>query len=140
MKDLTVRQIAAIKRQFKTSLPALKKIESINKKIADLEEEKGIQEAILNGGEAGIIAMTGGYRSVDLINCEYVPQFNEDGTPKMDKDGKYQLKNQVLTFVPPVEVIDEGAAPESAEVDLNNELAEVESAHVKDDNLPYNEE
>lgn len=139
MKDLTVRQIAAIKRQFKTSLPALKKIESINKKIADLEEEKRIQEAILNGGEAGIIAMTGGYRSVDLINCEYVPQFNEDGTPKMDKDGKYQLKNQVLTFVPPVGAIDD-AASEPAEVDLSNEPVEAEPAHVEDDNLPYNEE
>lgn len=138
MKDLTVRQIAAIKRQFKTSLPALKKIESINKKIADLEEEKRIQEAILNGGETGIIAMTGGYRSVDLINCEYVPQFNEDGTPKMDKDGKYQLKTQVLTFVPPVEAIDNASEPSGE--DLNTELVEVESTHVEDNNIPYNEE
>lgn len=106
MKDLNSRQIAAIKRQFKNSLPALKKIESINKKIADLEEEKRIQQAILDGGESGIIAMTGGYKSVDLIHCEYVAKFNEDGTPKMDKDGKYQLKEQVLTFVPPVENIE----------------------------------
>lgn len=106
MKDLNSRQIAAIKRQFKTSLPMLKKIESINKKIADLEHEREILEAILNGGETGIIAMTGGYRSIDLINCEYVPQFNEDGTPKMDKEGKYQIKNQVLTFIPPKEALE----------------------------------
>lgn len=111
MKDLTVRQIAAIKRQYKNSLPALKKIESINKKIAELEEEREIQQAIIDGGEAGIMAMTGGYKSVDLINCEYVPQFNEDGTPKMDKEGKYQIKNQVLTFVPPVEAIGNEANP-----------------------------
>lgn len=109
MKDLTVRQIAAIKRQFKTSLPALKKIASIDKKIAELQEEKELQQTILDGGEAGIIAMTGGYRSIDLIHCEYVPKFNEDGTPKMDKDGKYQLKEQVLTFVPPVEAIENSA-------------------------------
>lgn len=139
MKDLTVRQIAAIKRQFKTSLPALKKIESINKKIADLEEERAIQQAILDGGEAGIIAMTGGYRSVDLIHCEYVPQFNEDGTPKMDKDGKYQLKNQVLTFVPPVEAI-EDAAPANVEADQNNEPAEVETAQAEGDNFPFDED
>lgn len=126
MKDLTIRQIAAIKRQFKNSLPALNKIKAIDKKIADLEEEKRIQQAILDGGEAGIVAMTGGYRSTDLINCEYVPQFNEDGTPKMDKDGKYQLKTQVLTFVPPVEVID-NAASEVSEVseDKCNEPTEV---------------
>ena len=103
MKELTVRQIAAIKRQFKTSLPFLKKIESINKKIAELEEERTLQQAIIDGGEAGIMAMTGGYKSTDLIHCEYVPQFNEDGSPKMDKEGKYQLKSQVLKFVPPVE-------------------------------------
>lgn len=126
MKDLTVRQIAAIKRQFKNSLPALNKIKAIDKKIADLEEEKKIQQAILDGGEAGIVAMTGGYKSTDLINCEYVPQFNEDGTPKMDKDGKYQLKTQVLTFVPPIEAIDNGT-PEISEVseDKCNEPAEV---------------
>lgn len=113
MKDLTVRQVAAVKRQFKNSLPALKKIESINKKIAELEDERAIQQAIIDGGEAGIMKMTGGYKSVDLIHCEYVPQFNEDGTPKMDKDGKYQIKNQVLTFVPPVEAIDNQPVGES---------------------------
>lgn len=140
MKDLTTRQIAAIKRQFKTSLPALKKIESINKKIADLEEEKKLQESILNGGEAGIIAMTGGYRSVDLINCEYVPQFNEDGTPKMDKDGKYQLKNQVLTFVPPTEAIDNTASEDVIDCNesLNDETAETEITEIEDN--PFDEE
>lgn len=139
MKDLTKGQIAAIKRQFKNSLPALKKIESINKKIADLEKEKEIQEAILNGGEAGIIAMTGGYRSIDLINCEYVPQFNEDGTPKMDKDGKYQLKNQVLTFVPPVEAIDDDKDVVNSNECLNNEPAEVDITALEEDN-PFKED
>lgn len=98
MKELTTREIAAVKRQFKNSLPAMKKIESIDQKIAKLQEERTIQQAILDGGEAGIMAMTGGFRSIDLITCTYEPQFNEDGTPKMDKEGKYQIKNQVLTF------------------------------------------
>lgn len=104
MKELTTREIAAVKRQFKNSLPALKKIEAIDKKIAALQEEKEIQQAIIDGGEAGIMRLTGGYRSIDLIKCEYIPQFNEDGTPKMDKDNKYQLKTQVLTYVPVIEV------------------------------------
>lgn len=104
MKELSVREIAAVKRQFKNSLPALKKIEAIDKKIAALQEERDIQQAIIDGGEAGIMRLTGGYRSVDLIKCTYEPQFNEDGTPKMDKEGKYQIKNQVLTFQAPVEV------------------------------------
>ena len=104
MKELTTREIAAVKRQFKNSLPAIKKIESIDQKIAKLQEERAIQQAILDGGEAGIMAMTGGYKSIDLITCTYEPQFNEDGSPKMDKEGKYQVKNQVLTFHAPIEV------------------------------------
>lgn len=103
MKELTSREIAAVKRQFKNSLPALKKIESIDKKIRELQSERQLLETIIEGGEMGIKALTGGYRSIDLITCEYVPQFNEDGTPKMDKDNKYQIKTQVLTYHAPVE-------------------------------------
>lgn len=104
MKELTTREIAAVKRQFKNSLPAMKKIESIDQKIVKLQKERAIQQTILDGGETGIMAMTGGYRSIDLITCTYEPQFNEDGTPKMDKEGKYQVKTQVLTFHAPVEI------------------------------------
>ena len=116
MKELTTREIAAVKRQFKNSLPALKKIETIDKKIASLQEERSLLQAIIDGGEAGIIRLTGGYRSIDLIKCTYEPQFNEDGTPKMDKEGKYQIKNQVLTFQAPVE-IDEPSTEEVENVD-----------------------
>lgn len=126
MIDLSVRQIAAIKRQFKTSLPILKKIESIDQKLCKLQNEKELLQKILDGGEAGILAMTG-YRSVDLINCEYVPQFNEDGTPKMDKDGKYQLKTQVLTFVPPVEESDTSIEEENNNVESEDEVPETEN-------------
>ena len=107
MKELTTREIAAVKRQFKNSLPALKKIETIDKKIAALQEERDVLQGIIDGGEAGIIRLTGGYRSIDLIKCTYEPQYNEDGTPKMDKEGKYQIKNQVLTFQAPVEIVED---------------------------------
>lgn len=103
MKKLTTREIAAIKRQFKNSLPIVKKIDTINHKIEELQKEKTLLEEIFNGGETGIIAMTGGYKSTDLITCTYKLQYNEDGTPKMDKEGKYQTKVQVLTFNEPVE-------------------------------------
>lgn len=138
MKDLNTKQIAAIKRQFKNSLPLLKKLESVNKKLAALEEEKKELQDTISCFESGIITMTGGYRSFDLINCEYVPQFNEDGTPKMDKDNKYQLKTQVLTFIPPVEAIEgEPVCTEVVkEVNIDNE---VESAPQVDDSFPFDE-
>lgn len=132
MLELKDRQIAAIKRQYRNSLPAIKKIESLKKKINELGVELEREMAYLEGGEAGIRALTGGYNSYDLIKCEYVPQFNEDGTPKMDKEGKYQVKKQVLTFVPPVEapVTETGndfdADSERLFNELENEVAQME--------------
>lgn len=103
MKELKTFEIAAVKRQFLNSLPTLKKIQSLDEKITKLNKERAELCQFLEGGEAGIKAMTGGYMSTDLIKCEYLPVFNEDGTPKMDEKGKYQQKKRVLTFVPPVE-------------------------------------
>lgn len=114
MRKLTTREIAAIKRQFKNSLPAIKIIDSLNSKIEELIKKRELQIAIFERGEMGIKEMTGGYKSTDFIDCEYMPQFNEDGSPKMDKDGKYQLKKQVLTFHMPIEIVD------VAKEDLNN--------------------
>lgn len=130
MKELTSREIAAVKRQFKNSLPAMKKIDSINQKINKLQEEKAIQQAILDGGEAGIMAMTGGYRSVDLITCTYEPQFNTDGTPKMDKEGKYQIKTQVLTYHTPVEIPAENAGSDY-DIDSEAKVEENETSAVE---------
>ena len=131
MKELTTREIAAVKRQFKNSLPAIKKIESIDQKIAKLQEERAIQQAILDGGEAGIMAMTGGYKSIDLITCTYEPQFNEDGSPKMDKEGKYQVKNQVLTFHAPIEIpLTEGTMGSDYDVDSEAVVDEDETEAV----------
>ena len=136
MKELSVREIAAVKRQFKNSLPALKKIEAINKKIAALEEERIIQEAIIDGGETGIMRLTGGFKSFELITCTYEPQFNEDGTPKMDKDGKYQLKAQVLTYHAPVEDVKD-TTEESTSEETNKE--EEIKAMQEFETLPFNE-
>lgn len=139
MKELTTREIAAIKRQFKNSLPALKKIESINKKIKELEQERSVQQAILDGGEAGIMFMTGGFKSTDLITCTYEPQFNEDGSPKMDKEGKYQIKTQVLTFHAPVEV-DETTIGSSTQVDTTpNEEVETPASEATFNPLNIND-
>ena len=105
MKDLTKltsREIASIKRIFLNNLPMYKKIETINKKIEELNNELNDINAFIEASENGVKNLTG-YTSGELISCEYIPQFNEDGTPKMDKEGKYQQKKRVLTFVIPVQ-------------------------------------
>ena len=105
MKDLTKltsREIASIKRIFLNNLPMYKKMETINKKIEELNNELNDINTFIEAAENGVKNLTG-YTSGELINCEYIPQFNEDGTPKMDKEGKYQQKKRVLTFVIPVQ-------------------------------------
>ena len=105
MKDLTKltsREIASIKRIFLNNLPMYKKMETINKKIEELNNELNDINTFIESSESGVKNLTG-YTSGELINCEYIPQFNEDGTPKMDKEGKYQQKKRVLTFVVPVQ-------------------------------------
>lgn len=105
MKDLTKltsREIASIKRIFLNNLPMYKKMETINKKIEELNNELNDINTFIESSEAGVKNLTG-YTSGELINCKYIPQFNEDGTPKMDKEGKYQQKKRVLTFVIPVQ-------------------------------------
>ena len=105
MKDLTKltsREIASIKRIFLNNLPMYKKMETINKKIEELNNELNDINTFIESSEAGVKNLTG-YISGELISCEYIPQFNEDGTPKMDKEGKYQQKKRVLTFVIPVQ-------------------------------------
>ena len=128
MKELTTRQIAAVKRQYQNSYPMIKKMESNNAKIAELLAENDTLEITLNAGELGIKNMTGGYRSVELIERVVTPKFNEDGSPKMDNDGKYQLKNVSLVFKAPVEVeelsnneVDESAEAPEVEVNESNQ-------------------
>lgn len=104
MKDLTKltsRQISQIKNIYKANSSIYSRIDTLRKHLDKIQEEYDEQVAIIEANEAGVKMLTGGYISKDLITDVQIPQFNEDGTPKMDKDGKYQLKKRVLTFVIP---------------------------------------
>lgn len=103
MKELTSKQIANIKRVFQNNLPYYKRLETIKGKIESLQEEAKALFEVIEGNEVGVKRITDGLTSGQLIKCTYVPQFNEDGTPKMDKEGKYQQKKRVLTFEYPIE-------------------------------------
>lgn len=106
MKELKPFEIAAVKRQFLNSLPTMKKIEALNEKIDKLQAEKETLVEFLKGGEQGIMRLTGGYMSTQLIKCTYEPMLNEDNSPKTDKDGR-PLKKRVLTYIPVKEVTEE---------------------------------
>lgn len=106
MKDLTKltsRQISQIKNIYKANSSIYSRIETLQKHLDKIQSELDEQLAIIDANEAGVKMLTGGFVSKQLIKDEQIPQFNEDGTPKMDKEGKYQQKKRVLTFVIPVQ-------------------------------------
>ena len=137
MKDLTKltsREIASIKRIFLNNLPMYKKMETINKKIEELNNELNDINTFIESSEAGVKNLTG-YTSGELISCEYIPQFNEDGTPKMDKEGKYQQKKRVLTFVIPVQEPTEDNTKKIIDPEFEDENALKSEEEVFPDNL-----
>ena len=129
MKDLTKltsRQISQIKNIYKANSSIYSRIETLQKHLNKIQEELDEQLAIIEANEAGVKMLTGGFIFQQLIKDEQIPQFNEDGTTKMDKEGKYQQKKRVLTFIIPVkeqteEVESDGTTIESNEDDLKSE-------------------
>lgn len=129
MKDLTKltsRQISQIKNIYKANSNIYSRIETLQKHLDNIQTELNEQLEIIDANEAGVKMLTGGFISKQLIKDEQIPQFNEDGTPKMDKEGKYQQKKRVLTFVVPVqepteEVGQEETTTDAGENDLKSE-------------------
>lgn len=129
MKDLTKltsRQISQIKNIYKANSSIYSRIETLQKHLDKIQTELNEQLEIIDANEAGVKMLTDGFISKQLIKDEQIPQFNEDGTPKMDKEGKYQQKKRVLTFVVPVqepteEVGQEETTTDAGENDLKSE-------------------
>lgn len=124
MKELKSREISMVKRMFTINYPLYKEIERLEDKVKKLQDEINLKKQMIDANEAGIIALTGGYKSGDLVNCEYVLLYNDDNTPKMDKDNKYQLKKRVLTFHYPVEDNNEKGIELSSKDDTINPVFE----------------
>ena len=137
MKDLTKltsRQISQIKNIYKANSSIYSRIETLQKHLNKIQEELDEQLAIIEANEAGVKMLTGGFISKQLIKDEQIPQFNEDGTPKMDKEGKYQQKKRVLTFVVPVQEPTEEVEPDKTTTESNEDGLKSEE-EVFPDNL-----
>ena len=138
MKDLTKltsRQISQIKNIYKANSSIYSRIETLQKHLYKIQEELDEQLAIIEANEAGVKMLTGGFISKQLIKDEQIPQFNEDGTPKMDKEGKYQQKKRVLTFVVPVQEPTEDNTKKIMDPEFEDENALKSEEEVFPDNL-----
>ena len=142
MKDLTKltsRQISQIKNIYKANSSIYSRIETLQKHLDKIQTELNEQLEIIDANEAGVKMLTGGFISKQLIKDEQIPQFNEDGTPKMDKDGKYQQKKRVLTFVVPVQEPTEEVGQEETTTDAGeNDLKSEKEAFPDNLNIPNN--
>lgn len=142
MKDLTKltsRQISQIKNIYKANSSIYSRIETLQKHLDKIQTELNEQLEIIDANEAGVKMLTGGFISKQLIKDEQIPQFNEDGTPKMDKEGKYQQKKRVLTFVVPVQEPTEGVGQEETTTDAGENDLKFEKEVFPDNlNIPNN--
>jgi len=117
-KILNARELATVKRVAQNVDSNYQKVIKLNAQITKLTEERDNLQMEIDEMEAPIIRKTGGYKSTDIYEKQVIPQFNENGTPKTDKDGR-QLKvtKWVLRYgdsiLPPSEVSSE--VPEEAE-------------------------
>ena len=140
MKDLTKltsRQISQIKNIYKANSSIYSRIETLQKHLYKIQEELDEQLAIIEANEAGVKMLTGGFISKQLIKDEQIPQFNEDGTPKLNDKTGYQIKTTkyVLKYpdtILPIEennkVANEGCDPAIAEETVEAPVMDAESA------------
>ena len=141
MKDLTKltsRQISQIKNIYKANSSIYSRIDTLQKHLYKIQEELNEQLAIIEANEAGVKMLTGGFISKQLIKDEQIPQFNEDGTPKMDKEGKYQQKKRVLTFVIPVQEPTEEIESEETTPDINASETDENALKSEEEVFPDN--
>lgn len=92
-KKINSRTVSQVKSIFKFNEKNYSDLAKVNEKIAKLEEQKAALEEAIELAEQPVLRMFG-YKSGDLIEVVITPLFNEDGTPKMDAEGKYQQKKK----------------------------------------------
>lgn len=128
-KNLNNRELAIIKRIAQNVDADFQKICKLETKIKELTAEADKINQRIEEMEAPVVRMTEGFKSTDIFKKTIVPQFNDNGTPKTDKDGR-QLKvtKYVLrypeTILPPTENIvpptTEGLSGSDFDIDKEN--------------------
>lgn len=71
-KEFTSREKGMIKNAAKAVYPAFEKLLKLEEQAEKLNEEIGKQRNFVDQMEAGIMALTGGYRSTELIKKEMI--------------------------------------------------------------------
>lgn len=122
-KKLNQMQLGIVKRIAQNVNSNFEKVTKLNAKIEALVEERNTLQTMIDEMEAPVIRMTGGYKSTDLFEKVIIPQFNEDGTPKINEKTGYQIKNTKyalkypVTILPPV--VEETVEETTEDISMN---------------------
>ena len=146
-KKLNQMQLGIVKRIAQNVNGNFEKVAKLNEKIETLVEERDTLQTMIDEMEAPVIRMTGGYKSTDLYDKVIIPQFNEDGTPKVNEKTGYQIKTTkyVLkypdTILPPVveesvEETVEAAPAEKVEKTVNTNSSENVFSDESNNDIP----
>lgn len=114
-KILNARELAQVKRIAQNVDADYQSVCKINEKIKELTAQRDSLQQGIDEMEAPVIRKTG-FKSTDIYTKVIVPQMNEDGTAKVDKNGrpikvtKYVLKYpDTIIPTPTSEGTEEGA-------------------------------
>ena len=104
MKKLTIRQVAQLKRTAQNVYPLVSKKNKLFVQMNLMRAEIFSINAQIDAWEHATKEMADGFTSEDLITRKVICLTNEDGTPKVDKNGqqmkvaKYEPKEGALDF------------------------------------------
>lgn len=128
-KILNNRELAQVKRIAQNVDADYQKVCKLNEKIVELTKERDSLQQGIDEQEAPVIRKTGGYKSTDIFAKTIVPQFNENGTPKTDKDGRQiKVTKYVMrypdTIIPVAPVSEEGQNEVTTPAEPENVVSE----------------
>ena len=124
MKKFNARIVNQIKNIFKANEKDYKDLDKVNKKIAELEEERETLQANIALTEQRVKNITGGYTSDQIYTTVMVPKMDENGVQKRDANGylmsekKYVLlhPDTIIPVEEPTPGVTEEAAPTAEEL------------------------
>ena len=129
-KKFTSRETAMLNRVYQNVDANYQKVKKLTFKRNELQKEIDSLMEEIELTDAPVVKKFG-YSSVDLVKKVINPLFNEDGSPKCDKDGHpiKQTKYVLIypdTIIPPV-VEEEAKEETEEEEEINEESTETSS-------------
>ena len=114
-KVLNARELAQVKRIAQNVDADYQSVCKLNEKIKELTAQRDALQQGIDEMEAPVIRKTG-YKSTDIFTKVITPQFNADGSPKVDKNGRPIKVTKYTLRCPDTIIPVENTPTENAEV------------------------